>query len=451
MKRTALPLFLFATFVSSVAGLPLFGQETEERELSRERLQEQRSDLERSREDLGLQSNHPQQERLPQRGRPPARPLKQPRLRGYFAVSPLRDATPETLRAAVAAAATTTIPLFNYTFVGYDGNTYPGTMVGRSPFAHGARTTNVHLILVPLIIKMPDGGTFDPTAADACASGKTDLSLVQGSPLLTPTDFIMNGVDVGTAQYVDAFQRANFWTNVSATGSRYHTILSPVTVLSAVTVTVPAGSGQTWAAANFGGCGNLGVIDANYWDPSLNGGTSRGEAGTLLTSLASQGIGPTILPIFLLPNVVFASSGTSPTVNCCILGYHGSIGPVATLQTYSPLDFDSTGLFSPGNISIMSHEVGEWMDDPTGINAVPVWGGIGQQAGCQNNLEVGDPLSAPPTNPFSVTQNGFTYAMQELAFFSWFFGGTSLGSGGKYSNNGTFTGFAIACPPGGTH
>ena len=91
------------------------------------------------------------------------------------------------------------------------------------------------------------------------------------------------------------------------------------------------------------------------------------------------------------------------------------------------------------------------MDDPTGINAVPVWGGIGQQAGCQNNLEVGDPLSAPPTNPFSVTQNGFTYAMQELAFFSWFFGGTSLGSGGKYSNNGTFTGFAIACPPGGTH
>jgi len=261
----------------------------------------------------------------------------------------------------------------------------------------------------------------------------------------------MNGVDVGTAQYVDAFQRASFWTNISPTGTRYHTVLSPVTVLNAVTVNVPASMGQTWAASQFGGCGNLGVIDLHYWDPSLIGGTGNGEVGVLLSSLTSQGVGPTNLPILLTGNVVFADSGTNPTVNCCTLGYHGSIGPVATLQTYSPLDFDSTGLFSPGNISIMSHEVGEWMDDPTGLNPVPLWGHIGQQPNCQGNLEVGDPLSQGPSNPFSVTQNGFTYAMQELAFFSWFYGGTSLGSGGGYSNNGTLSGFANVCPPGGTH
>jgi len=227
--------------------------------------------------------------------------------------------------------------------------------------------------------------------------------------------------------------------------------MSPVTVLNAVTVTVPAGSGQTWSASSLvaGTCGNLGVIDLHYWDPSVIGGTGNGEAGTLLTSLASQGVGPTNFPILLTSNVVFADSGTNPTLNCCTLGYHGSIGPVATLQTYSPLDFDSTGLFTPGNISIMSHEVTEWMDDPTGINLVPLWGAMGQQHGCQNNLEVGDPLS--PGTPLSVTLNGFTYTLQELAFFSWFYGGISLGSGGKYSNNGTLTGFANACPPGGTH
>jgi hypothetical protein len=76
--------------------------------------------------------------------------------------------------------------------------------------------------------------------------------------------------------------------------------------------------------------------------------------------------------------------------------------------------------------------------------------------GCQGNFEVGDPLSPggiPPTsNSFVVVgANGFTYHLQELAFFNWFYGGASTGSGGKYSNNGTFGGFAKACPPGGTN
>jgi hypothetical protein len=96
----------------------------------------------------------------------------------------------------------------------------------------------------------------------------------------------------------------------------------------------------------------------------------------------------------------------------------------------------------------MSHEIAEWLDDPNGSNPVPPWGAEGQvQAGsCQNNLEVGDPLSpgfGTPTNPFSVLMpNGVTYTLQELAYFSWFYGGASLGSGGLYSDNGTFTGLA---------
>jgi len=35
-------------------------------------------------------------------------------------------------------------------------------------------------------------------------------------------------------------------------------------------------------------------------------------------------------------------------------------------------------------------------------------------------------------------KNGFTYHLQELAFFSWFFGNPSLGIHGWDSNNGTF-------------
>ena len=56
--------------------------------------------------------------------------------------------------------------------------------------------------------------------------------------------------------------------------------------------------------------------------------------------------------------------------------------------------------------------------------------------GCQNNLEVGDPLTG--TAPISIAaSNGFTYRLQELAFFSWFYGAPSIGVNGWFGN-GTF-------------
>ena len=65
----------------------------------------------------------------------------------------------------------------------------------------------------------------------------------------------MNGVDVGSGQYIDAFQRAEFFSKVSATGDRYHLALSPVTTLAVQTFSVPAGEGKTYDATTFGGCG----------------------------------------------------------------------------------------------------------------------------------------------------------------------------------------------------
>ena len=35
--------------------------------------------------------------------------------------------------------------------------------------------------------------------------------------------------------------------------------------------------------------------------------------------------------------------------------------------------------------------------------------------------------------------DGFSYHLQEMAFFNWFFGGPSVGVNGWYSDNGTFT------------
>ena len=62
------------------------------------------------------------------------------------------------------------------------------------------------------------------------------------------------------------------------------------------------------------------------------------------------------------------------------------------------------------------------MDDPFRINPTPLWGNIGQvQGACQGNLEVGEPLTGTDV-PDVTMPNGYTYHLQELAFFSWFFG-----------------------------
>jgi hypothetical protein len=331
-----------------------------------------------------------------------------------------------------ASATGTTIPLFSYSVMNAsrDGLPYDGQMVGRSPFFNGHRQTIIRTFLIPVKFTFPNTDVYDPTANDGCTpAGTTVLSLQQGSPIFVNpgSDLIMNGVDVGDTQYVDAFQRANFWSNVG--GTPYGTLLSSPTVTAVQSVAVPAGS----ALEATGNCRTLGAIDVAWWDPSLNGGTGQGEAGTILSQVAAtNGIGPTDLPIFIFNSVViYIVAGGA--VQCCVLGYHNAFSnPV---QTYSVTNFDTSGEFG-GDIDTISHETAEWMDDPLGTNSTPAWGHIGQQMGCQNNLEVGDPLSG--TLFTSITQGGFTYHPQELAFYSWFFGGPSIGAGGKFSDNETF-------------
>jgi hypothetical protein len=65
---------------------------------------------------------------------------------------------------------------------------------------------------------------------------------------------------------------------------------------------------------------------------------------------------------------------------------------------------------------------------------------------------VGDPLNGRGVPV--ITVNNYPYNVQELTFFSWFFdvpGDTSLGAGGVFSSNGSFTGPSKACLPGGSY
>lgn len=337
-----------------------------------------------------------------------------------------------------------------------DHGNYSGVMVGRDPFGHEPRqTADVPTQIVPVVITTnlvgtsvdssgtiattPGVTTLNPTVANsACLAPPNDvpLTLYRQSPIIQRTNFAFGGTHVGDTQYLDAFQRANFWAFTQ--GHDYHVLLHPVTRTRTVFINVPAADGLALATNSLGPpdfCAPLGIIDINWFDAYLD--------STVIPSLYAQGVNPGSLPIFLLANVVMASPVTDINT-CCILGYHGTTG--LPIQTYSPMDFDTTGLFGPDifDTSVSAHEVGEWMNDPYGDNPTPPWGHIGQQPGCQNNLEVGDPLTG--TNIPTVTMpNGYGYHLQELVFFSWFYGAPSLAVNGWFSDNNTFT--SDAGPP----
>jgi hypothetical protein len=153
------------------------------------------------------------------------------------------------------------MPLWTYTVTSSrDGNQYSGVMIGASPFdSNGNKNVSVRGYIVPLIVVTnsiavsDDGGlittapgmtTFDPTQATNCLSAPNNVpsTLLAQSPLFQPVDFVFGGVDIGTTQYVDAFQRSNFWVALGEKGIRdtYHVALSPVETVQAFMVNVPA-------------------------------------------------------------------------------------------------------------------------------------------------------------------------------------------------------------------
>jgi hypothetical protein len=143
----------------------------------------------------------------------------------------------------------------------------------------------------------------------------------------------------------------------------------------------------------------------------------------LHTIIELTGIDPDEVPIFVTQNV-FADQA---------LGYHDAFSVSnkdgsETLQTliYSSwLDVNLVGELL-GDVSTLTHEVAEWMDDPFVNNFAPVWAFPPRNEVCSENpfLEVGDPIGNGPDADafpnFRVSLNGFTYHVQNLAMVPWF-------------------------------
>jgi len=319
---------------------------------------------------------------------------------------------------------TPTIPLSPYRVVSpVDQRTYTGVMVGQSPSLSVHTTTTIPTLLIPVEIIIA-GHHFNPNAPDACLGGQSVTTVTANSPLFQPAPFTMNGILMGTTQYGDAFQRANFWSVVG--GTQYHTLLA-LQVHATVVVDATATAALYNAVCQAPDLAGLrGGIEINAWDAYVR--------QTLIPAL---GITPDQFPIFLFRNVGLYDGSPTP---CCIGGYHDAF-TTTNMQTYATADFDTSGNFGAANadVAALSHEIAEWLVDPdvrSGGNPTPAWGHTGQVADCQTNLEVGDPLTG--TQFPAVTLNGFTYHLPELAFFDWFFRTPPQGAKGYFSNDATF-------------
>ena len=337
--------------------------------------------------------------------------------------------------AALLTQGPNSTPIQDFTESITDGTSHFNyTMIGKDPLVTQAKpVTTIKTYLQPIVFKFSNGDKWDPTVADSCDATTSALTRTQQSPIFVAQKFKFGRTSVGKAQYVDAFQRASFFdqTNPSGINPGYHVKLQLIT-LAKMTINVPTNKSAEGTTA----CGNhkLGAVEINYWDNLVQ--------TTLLPQLATQGVTLKDLPFFLFGNVVMYDTVTS---NCCILGYHNSMGSGATFQSYGNGLYDNTGDFAgSGDVSAISHEVAEWMDDPNTVNPTKPWGHVGQVGGCQSNLEVGDPLSG---TVFNDALNGKTYHLQEMAFYSWFFHQSpSQGVNGWYSDKGKFTTPAAHCP-----
>jgi len=124
---------------------------------------------------------------------------------------------------------------------------------------------------------------------------------------------------------------------------------------------------------------------------------------------------------------------------CCVLGFHGATG--TPIQTYSPIDFDTSGLFGPTvhDTSIAAHEVGEWEWTTRSGTILHLPGGTPARLADAKTISKWVILCRAPTSHPSKGANGFTYHLQELAFFSWFYGAPSIAVNNWFSDNNTFT------------
>ncbi len=292
----------------------------------------------------------------------------------------------------------------------FQGISYPYSMVGTDPRL-GSATTVIPTLIIPLRFVFADGSVVD--AGSDLIDGQTAIHGILNSPIFQPYPFTSGGTKVGNTRYPDAFQRANFWNYVSTKSKDYHVLLGKPTVLATQAINVPADKGGYEVDTFFGSDTIYPFVDTAFLDQQVK---------ALIVSL---GISPQSLPIFV--------TGTAWPEEFAV-SYHsasnalGKPGAVAGAQTWIVASYQRQSSFNGflPDVSSLSHEVNEWLDDPFVNNYSPGWNFVGDFfAQCDSYftddlLEVCDPLEFSPGTTHSLPSNSFTYHVDDSCFLDFY-------------------------------
>jgi hypothetical protein len=312
--------------------------------------------------------------------------------------------------------------------------TYPFTMVGTDPAA--GQATHIPVEIIPLSLDF---------AGNGCVLEDSGMAAdLEASPLFTPT-----ALRTGVTQYVDDYQRSNFWSTVSTTSPGYHLLLDPSDI-PAVTLHVPASQGIT------------------VFDPATN--RTEGIVGgdwlthQLIGLLNSLHVSPTTLAVFVPYNTYVVDQNPNDCLRppyCAYYdGYHyatlSNNNPHA-LNTFVMASYTDAGTASPHDFGayVLSHELLEWAADPFDhgsriqgqaaflSNTAPAWSSPYYFNFCQTPLEVADTLEGGPAIYAYASPR---YFLANAAFLSWFARQSpSTAIGGRYDIGGVFSTYSTAC------
>ena len=299
---------------------------------------------------------------------------------------------------ALQRQAVASVPHFSGSFA-FEGKTFPFTFVGSAPQSGGTTEIPTQLIAVSLLLE----GFVNQDGEPIILGTDSFTERLQNSP-----NFRGAAYPNGFTQFADAVQRAQFFRIMA---QDWHTLLKPPELLRDVTIEVPRGMARVYRSRATGAV--YALVDTAFFISQLN------------TIVQMADLHPDSLALIVTSNVFLA-----PNVDvkkCCVLGFHtafdaGQTGDRRQIQTLVWASWIDSGILgtSVADVTPISHEISEWMNNPFGVNLVPGWQSPAAPGGCQNNLETADPLAMLPNAGFPVNIDGFTYHPQSQVLLSWF-------------------------------
>ena len=324
----------------------------------------------------------------------------------------------------------------------------PFVMIGGQPQLGGTTTIPAKMTAVSLQLLNANGSVF----ANVPFGPFEDL--IEDSPNFRDAKY-----SVGNTQFGDAVQRAEFFNMM---GENWHTLLSPnivnratlqipatvqVQFFDGTIITVPGYITQTAAD----GSTVVFLLDLLFNLLDFNQAVNDINAGNFTTDAINY---------HLYPNTfLFSVVDEQGDLNCCVLGFHEYIFDPTVTPTprwiYAFASWISPGTFGGGfqDVTALSHETSEALNDPFGNNIVPTWQVPGIVGACQANLETGDPVEVLPTATVPIVTRErhevFQYHPQTEALLQWFeIGNPSNAIDGAFSypNTAALPQAATPCP-----